>query len=227
MRIDPSRWLPVLLALLLGACASVAPDRADEQGADETEAEEVVRRGSRPARVRVHGAYEFTVRESARIPAGVRGAYNDALRVLEAGNLAEGTRLLEAVVKSAPQLTAPRIDLGVAYALQRNFAAAEKSLENALILTPRHPVAANELGLVYRHTGRFSLARRQFEAALDAFPNYHVAQRNLGVLCDLFLNDLACAARQYQAYQQAYPDDRRVAIWLADVRNRMPVQEGE
>ena len=58
-------------------------------------------------------------------------------------------------------------------------------------------------------------------SALAAAPDYHFARRNLGILCDLYFSDTDCAMREYETYMAAKPDDEEVAIWIADVSNRM------
>jgi Flp pilus assembly protein TadD len=179
----------------------------------------------KPARIESRSEYDLVIREAVRIPGDIRLEYDRAMALLAQGRLNDGTALLESVVASAPELTAPHVDLGIAYLNADRLEAAEKSLQYALVLTPGHPVAANELGIVYRRTGRFEMARRSFEAALESFPNYHVAQRNLGVLCDVFLGDLQCALENFSAYQQAYPDERQAQLWTADVERRLG-QEG-
>ena len=150
----------------------------------------------------------------------MRDAYATALQQLQTGATRQGISTLESVVEQAPQITAPHINLGIAYAEVGEFDKAQTSLQHALILTPEHPVALNELGIVYRRTGQLQLARDSYEAALQVMPSYHYAQRNLAVLCDLFLQDLDCALQNYTAYQQAFPDDRQVAVWIADLQRR-------
>ena len=59
---------------------------------------------------------------------------------------------------AAPELSAPRIDLGVAQHRAGNLEAAEKHLLLALESNPEQPVAHNELGIIYRKTGRFEAA---------------------------------------------------------------------
>ncbi len=44
---------------------------------------------------------------------------------------------------------------------------------------------------------------------------------NLGVLCDLYLRDLDCALAHYRRYQTLTEEnDRRVALWIADLSRR-------
>ena len=220
-----------LLVGMISGCAAPAgtPQAADPQAsqsrasdpqAGDAEAALVVR-PEKPARMTADEAGGFTIAEAVRISPRVRNAYGTALALLERGDLEAGIAALREVVEQAPELTAPHIDLGVAYAKEGDWAAAEASLEHALALTPNHPVAHNELGIVYRKTGRFALARQSYENALAVFEDFHYAQRNLGILCDLFLQDLACALDNYTAYQKAFPNDKDVQMWIADIQNRM------
>ena len=120
-------------------------------------------------------------------------------------------------------IAASHINLGIAHHLAGNLEQAEQHLQNALALdvAARHPVVHTELGIVYRKLGRFAAAKNSYEAALAAAPDYHFARRNLGILCDLYLADMRCAMREYETYMSAMPDDDEVAIWIADVSNRM------
>jgi tetratricopeptide (TPR) repeat protein len=88
-------------------------------------------------------------------------------------------------------------------------------------MVPQHPVASNEYGLLLRKAGRFAEARTIYEKTLATFPEYLPAHKNLGILCDLYLNDLACAMEQYEMYSVAMPGDEQVKIWIADLRRRL------
>ena len=180
----------------------------------------------RTAKIDTRSEYDLIIKESVRIAGSVRADYDQAMRYLSSGEQTAGITLLESIVVQAPELTAPHVDLGVAYLSVSRLAEAEERLQHALVLTPGHPVAANELGLVYRRTGRFALARLSFQSALDKFPNYHISQKNLGVLCDVFLTDLNCALDNYRAYQQAYPDEREIKLWIVDVERRLAPPSG-
>jgi Flp pilus assembly protein TadD len=175
----------------------------------------------KPARIEIQEEVGFVITEEGRINSAARADYEEALRLLGQGNSAEGIALLARAAEEAPQLSAPRIDLGIAYQQAGDLEAAEEQLQKALAINPEHPVVHNELGIVYRKSGRFVEARRSYEAALAIYPSFHFARRNLAILCDLYLADMECALEQYLAYVETAPEDEEVAMWLADVRNRM------
>ncbi len=178
-----------------------------------------------PVRIEVQEAVGFTITEEKKIDSDIRLDYDQALSLLEQGRHDQGVTLLEAVAKAAPDLSAPHIDLGVAYHRAGNLDAAETNLRLALELNPNHPIAHNELGIVYRKTGRFAEAKRSYEAALATYPGYHYARRNLAILCDLYLADLSCALRNYEAYMATVPSDDEAAMWIADIRYRIGQEE--
>lgn len=180
-----------------------------------------------PVRVEIQEAVGFTITEDARISEGVRVEYDRAAEQLERGNMEHGIELLEAIVTSSPELSAPRIDLGIAYHRAGNFETAEEHLRRALEANPGHPIAQNELGIVLRKTGRFAESKRSYEAALAVYPGYHFARRNLAVLCDLYLADFECALRNYEAYMATVPDDEEASMWIKDLQYRMNQSESQ
>ena len=177
------------------------------------------------AQIQIQEQVGFTISEPVSVSETVRMDYANALLLLEQGRADEGIAMLERVVAEAPDVSGPRIDLGIAAHRKGDLEAAEQHLLAALELNPDHPVVHNELGIIYRKTGRFSEARRSYEAALAIYPGYHHARRNLGVLCDLYLADLECALESYQAYLQTVPEDAQASMWIADLQNRMSLQE--
>jgi Flp pilus assembly protein TadD len=200
-----------LLAALIAACSSPAQKSA-------APAKETVQ----PARVDIQqDATGFTILEDVRVSADVRAEYDSAVQLLRQEQYEQGIATLARVTESTPGVTAPHIDLGIAYARSGDLGKAEASLTQALALNPRHPIAWNEIGIVYRRMGRFADARASYQKALELFPTFHFARVNLAILCDLYLGDMACAMEQYQLYSQAAPDDEQAAKWIADLRGRM------
>lgn len=191
-----------LVLLVLSACATTETTRP-------------------PARIEIQEEVGFTITEDARIGGDVRADYEEALAYLEQGRHDEGIALLEVVAATAPELSAPRIDLGIAYHRADKLEAAEENLLLALESNPEQPVAHNELGIVYRKTGRFGEARKSYEAALAIYPGFHYARRNLAILCDLYLADLNCALRNYEAYMTTVPSDEEASMWISDIRYRL------
>jgi Flp pilus assembly protein TadD len=177
---------------------------------------------SRPAAtIAIQEDVGFTITEVAAVDSTVRTEYIEALGHLERAQHQEGLAMLRNVASSAPDLSAPRIEMGIAYHAIGDLDAAEENLLAALELNPDHPIAHNELGIVYRKTGRFAAARKSYESALAVYPGYHHARRNLGILCDLYLADLDCALENYEAYMKTVPGDDQAAMWIADIRGRL------
>lgn len=162
----------------------------------------------------------FTIVESAKIDGATRSDYARAATLLAQERYAEGIALLQAVTTKQPALTAAHVDLGIAYGKTGELDKAEASLKRALELQPQHPIAWNELGLVQRRQGKLDDARNSYEKSLAAAPGFHFARLNLAVLCDLYLGDASCALDNYLMYQQAVPDDKQVAAWIASARAR-------
>ena len=195
--------LLVPLCIAIAACASTAPVQKQQ------------------AQVQVQEQVGFTISEPVSVGDAVRADYERAMLLLEQGDLDRGIAALEQVIAEAPDVSGPRIDLGIAHHRKGDLETAEEHLVAALALNPDHPVALNELGIIQRKTGRFAEARRSYEAALAVFPGYHHARRNLGVLCDLYLADMECALASYEAYMKTVPEDAQASMWIADLQMRM------
>jgi Tfp pilus assembly protein PilF len=168
-----------------------------------------------------NGREGFIITEVPKMDEASRKDFDHAVAMLKDQNYDQAISLLEKVIKQSPGVTAPYIDIAIAYQHSNKLEQAEKYLKTALELFPEHPVVCNEYGLLYRKTGRFAEARAIYEKAIARFPDYYPLHRNLGILCDLYLNDPARALKHYEIYSQAKPGDKQVKLWIADLHARL------
>lgn len=188
---------PVLLALLLAACAGGPPTKD----------------ASRPAQQEVYTA--------ADIDSDIQEDFQRAVAFLKDGKYDSAIEILRSVIEREQRFAAPFVNLGMAYIKQGDKKQAEENLRKALDIDLGHPVANNELGLLYRKEGRFEDARKAYENALVGHPDYLPARKNLGILCEIYLRDLNCALEHFEQYQKYVPDDKAVNIWVVDLQRRL------
>jgi tetratricopeptide (TPR) repeat protein len=169
----------------------------------------------------VDGREGFTITEVPTMDEASRRDFDRAAAMLKDQDYGQAIDLLAKVIEQSPGVTAPYIDIAIAYQRIGKPERAEEHFKKALELFPEHPVASNEYGLLCRKAGRFAEARAIYEKAIARFPEYYPLHRNLGILCDLYLNDPACAFEHYEIYSNARPKDVQVAPWIADVRARL------
>ena len=162
-----------------------------------------------------------TKEENVIVDPDVEQLFDKAVVLLKQKNYDNAITLLNTVVEREHRLTAPYIDLGMAYRQKGDNKKAEANLMKALDIDLANPVANNELGLLYRSLGRFKDAKKAYTNALTQHPDYLPVIRNLGILCDIYLNDLDCALDQYEKYQKLKPGDKDVKNWIADLKGRM------
>ncbi len=207
--------LSLALALtLLSGCAKTAYEGASvEQFQAEREKASVQRLEG--------GRQGFVIREISNMTGESLDDYERAVVLMDDHNYEKAIELLEKVIGQSPGVTAPYVNLAMAYARIGKTEPAERHLKTALALFPDHPAVSNEYGLLLRRNGRFTEAREIYEKALDSFPEYLPIHLNLGILCDLYLNDLVCALKQYEIYSEASPEDDQVEIWIAELHLRL------
>jgi len=155
------------------------------------------------------------------IDSDVERDFKNAVLLMQQENYAQAIPVFNAVIEREKRLPAPYVNVAIAHNKLGDIKAAEENLISALKLDIGHPVANNELGLLYRKKGKFKAARTAYENAIKEHPEYLPAIKNLGVLCDLYMHDFDCALQQFEDYLELKPDDKMVAIWVADVKRRI------
>ncbi len=165
------------------------------------------------------GREGFMITESYGLGARLRADFDQASAMIREEKYDKAIELLEKVIAQSPEMTAPRINVAIAYRRINKPEQAEQHLKKALESIPGHPVASNEYGLLLRKAGRFAESRQVYEKSLARFPEYYPIHKNLGILCDLYLKDSACAAEHYEIYGKATRDPQ-VKLWLADLQTR-------
>ena len=207
--------LAMVLSVLAG-CATTEKVKAPAPVVDESSV------SREPSVERLDNGREgFIITEIPDMDETSRRDFDRAVAMLKEQEYVRAIDLLEKVIGQSPGVTAPYIDIAIAYQRIDKPEQAEEHLKTALELFPGHPVACNEYGLLYRKTGRFAEAREMYEKAIARFPDYYPAQRNLGILCDLYLDDAQCALEHYEIYSEARPGDGQVKLWIADLRARL------
>ncbi len=208
----PLRLIGLLTLVWLSGCASGAVVTPD--GASQSTEPAIVERLE-------EGRVGFVIREVSQLDGELRDSFSAGIEAMEAQNYALAVASLETVVEAEPQVSAPYINLAIAYRFTEQREKAQQPLKRALELVPGHPLASQEYAHLLRSSGDFNGAREILAAALEVFPEYYPLHKNLAILCDLYLGDLACAYEHYDAYRAAQPDDAEVEIWLAELQMRL------
>jgi tetratricopeptide (TPR) repeat protein len=208
------RALGFSMLALLGACAS-AP-------AVVSKPVEAVQQAVSTAATAVAAAVPVVT--EAPVPAEAQHAFDAARAHLRAGRTAEAERGFRDVIARYPELGGAHANLGL---ILRNAGKHDESiaaLEQAVKASPKQAVFHNQLGVSYRHKGQFQKARDAYEQALALDDNCADAHLNLGVLLDLYQGDAPLALLHYERYLALSPGgDATVGKWVADLRNRKPV----
>lgn len=202
----------VLIPVILSGCATTG--RLDEAS------DSPISEGHSVARLE-DNQEGFIITEVPHMDEESRQDFQRALVMLDNHEYDQAIDILRRVIDRSPGVTAPYINIAIAYRRTGRQEQAEEHLKTALRLIPGHPVACNEYGLLCRQDGRFAEARAIYEESLSHFPEYYPVHRNLGILCDLYLNDPKCALAHYKIYSEAQPDDEQVKLWIAELQIRL------
>ena len=210
------------LAVLAAACLAVLSGCAAGLGTKPPSSAPPQPVDQEPSIARFENGWEgFMIIERAQLDDASRSEFDSAVAMFHEQAYEQAIDLLEKLIKQSPGVTAPHINLGMAYQQVGNLEQAETQFKAALELVPDHPVACNQYGMLLRKTGRFDEARNIYEQAIARFPDYYPLHRNLGILYEFYLNDLPAALGHYEIYSQAIQEDDKVKLWIADLRARI------
>lgn len=110
----------------------------------------------------------------------VANTLHDAMLAIENGETERAAPLLERVVASDPQIPVAQLQLGIARARQRNYAAAVAPLRKAIELQPDAMIAHYEMGVALFETGDWRTAAKHFEIVVSRMPKWADARFSLG-----------------------------------------------
>ena len=153
------------------------------------------------------------------VEAEVQKNFDAATSLMKQGEYESAIAILEKLVEAEQRLTAPYINLAIAYRHTGDDKKAQSSLDKALAIDKYDAMANNEQGLLLRKQGKFEEAKKAYTTALRKNPEYLPVIRNLGILCDIYLRDWECALEQFEKHQALSPDDK-LKIWIADLKRR-------
>jgi len=143
-----------------------------------------------------------------------------ALELLRSGKDEEAELEFQQVATGYPQYAGALVNLGILYRKHGDLAKSEAALHSAVQREPGDAVACDELGVTLRLAGKFHEAADAYNQAIAAKPDFAPAYRNLAIVLDLYLGDTAGALTAMEHYKDLAADDKAVAGWIADLKQR-------
>jgi tetratricopeptide (TPR) repeat protein len=120
---------------------------------------------------------------------------DDAIRILNSGELRQGMEILEDLLRVEPENVNVLYNLGMCYSETGSIDRSIEILEKCVRLAPAHANALTALGFSYSHKGEQEKALAKLTAALDLNPDNFFALKNYGaVLAKLGKFDEAIAS---------------------------------
>ena len=159
---------------------------------------------------------------SVTVSPEARADYDDALKAMKDGQTGKAKTLLQALVKTYPELAGPHTNLGLLYYREKNMDEAEAAFLRAIELNPESQVSYNHLGIINRSRGKFKEAEDFYLKALRINNDYALAHLNIGILYDLYMGKLKEARDHYERFQElSSEEDKEVQKWLIDLNRRI------
>lgn len=143
-----------------------------------------------------------------------------AVLLARGGKDEEAELEFQQIAAGYPQYAGALVNLGILYRKHGDLTKSDAALRSAVQREPADAEALNELGVTLRLEGKFHDAADAYNQAIAAKPDFAPAYRNLAIVLDLYLGDTAAALTAMEHYKDLAADDKAVAGWIADLKQR-------
>jgi tetratricopeptide (TPR) repeat protein len=203
--------LVLLMALVLGACASSGPMSGSSAGTGPAGASS--------------GSSSGEQAPFADVPRAALTLFEQATASMASGDLLDAELRFKEFLLQYPDYPGAYVNLAIIHSNNANETAARAAIDRALALDASHPAALNQLGMLLRKNGNFLEAEAAYMKAVTVSPEYALAHYNLGVLYELYLQRLDKALQHFAAYQSIVGDDKQVEKWINDLTRRVAASQ--
>ncbi len=142
------------------------------------------------------------------------GRYEDAAAAFRAAQGLAGVDHTGFEAPAASRLANLHAELGEAYVEAGGIPQAIEQYERAARLRPEYVDLRYRLARLRLEAGEIAQARQELEAILELRPSFGDARVSLGMACHL-LGDAGAARAAWERCRREWPDDVRVAAYLA------------
>jgi Flp pilus assembly protein TadD len=173
-----------------------------------------------PAQVPAVASAPVALPQAPPPPPRATADFGRAVELVRAGKDEAAELEFQQIASGYPQYSGALVNLGILYRKHGDLAKSEAALHTAVQRDPGNAEACNELGVTLRTAGKFHDAADAYNQAIAAKPDFAPAYRNLAIVLDLYLGDTAGALTAMEHYKDLAADDKAVAGWIADLKQR-------
>jgi Flp pilus assembly protein TadD len=212
-----SKWgVLAVVVLNLAACSTTAPVTAVPAAAAPVAAAAVADATASSAPAAAAPATPAAPPPPARATAD----FTRAVALARAGKDEEAELEFQQIAAGYPSYPGALVNLGILYRKHGDLAKSDQSLQAAVQRDPTDAEGWSELGVTLRMEGKFHEAADAYNKAISVNPQFAPAYRNLAIVLDLYLGDTAAALAAMEHYQELAANDKAVAGWIADLKQR-------
>ena len=153
-------------------------------------------------------------------PARASTDFARAVELVRGGKDEEAELAFQQIATGYPAYAGALVNLGILYRKHGDLAKSDAALHSAVQRDPGDAEGFNELGVTLRLEGKFHEAADAYNQAIMVKPDFAPAYRNLAIVLDLYLGDTAAALTAMEHYKELAADDKAVAGWIADLKQR-------